>query len=57
MAEASEKTDAGEPYVTMAEAVNDMKNEEEHTIAVFGAGDETNCTYIMVNDWLFIFCL
>ena len=34
--------------VTIEEAVKEMENEEEHSIAVFGAGDENNCTYSMV---------
>uniref|UniRef100_A0A7M6DQJ0 UBR-type domain-containing protein n=2 Tax=Clytia hemisphaerica TaxID=252671 RepID=A0A7M6DQJ0_9CNID len=34
-------------FVTMQDAVSAMESEEEHSIAVFGAGDEKNCTYIM----------
>ena len=41
-----------EKSVTIEEAVKGMESEEELTIAVFGAGDENNCTYIMVKLFL-----
>lgn len=45
----SDTTDNNESgSVTIEEAVKEMENEEEHSIAVFGAGDENNCTYMMV---------
>jgi len=34
--------------MTIQEAVNALQTEEEESIAVFGAGDENNCTYILV---------
>jgi len=45
MSDTTENNDSGS--VTIEEAVKEMENEEEHSIAVFGAGDENNCTYIM----------
>ena len=41
-------TSADSDSMTIQEAVNALETEEEESIAVFGAGDENNCTYILV---------
>lgn len=46
MSETPNNNDGGS--LTIEEAVKELESEEEHSIAVFGAGDEVNCTYIMV---------
>lgn len=38
-----------EEVVTMQDAMHEMESEEQESIAVFGAGDENNCTYTLVS--------